>query len=160
MDRTPTGLPVRSNEYQTLGAQIKYMRAQMRPFMTQQQLADRSGVSLCTIQAIEVDRTTACNPQIMTLKKLAHAMDCRVFVTMRPRKEKKPSRASGGFPLEYPEAPDLPKRTHKATGQARKRALSSVRSYLKNYRRRAYHEQHKATSENRDLGLSEFETDE
>lgn len=153
-------VPPRVNEYVTLGKKIKYLRAKMKPVMTQVQLADRAGVDIQTIWRVENDWPKAANMQLNTIKKIAHALDCHVFINFRKRSESKPSRAEGEFQLLYPEAQPLPERPYKVSGRALYRALSNVRSYQKSYRRRPYHEQHKATSGNRDLGLPEETKDE
>ena len=152
--------PIQANEYQRLGDRIRYLRSQTRPVMTQQQLADRAGLNIDTIGMIETSHPRGFNPSLVTLKKIAHALDCRVFVTIRPRVTKrKPVPGAMECLLEYPEAPVLPKRTHKASGRALFQAGLTARSYLKNYRRRKYHEQHKVTSGTRDLGLDQYEKD-
>jgi transcriptional regulator with XRE-family HTH domain len=132
--------------------------------MTQRQLCDRAKISMDTIRLIENDK--AHNLEMKTLKKIAHALDCLVYVNIKVHQrsqnspKSKPNHISREFPLEYPEAPPLPLRKAKVSGKALWRAVLNVHSYQKNYRRRKYAEQHKVTSGKRDLGIPEDAKDE
>lgn len=50
--------------------------------MTQQELADKSGVSRATISAIEAEKV---EPQFSTIRKLAAALDCDPFDLTEPK---------------------------------------------------------------------------
>ncbi len=53
-----------------------------RLLMTQQELADKSGVSRATISAIEAEKV---EPQFSTIRKLAAALDCDPFDLTEPK---------------------------------------------------------------------------
>ena len=131
------------SEYQTLPERIKYLRAKMKPYMTQRQLAQRAGMQERIIAAIEGGNLSANNMKLNTLKRIAHALDCKLLVNLRPRPLRK---GAACLPL-CPELPPLPKRFGKTSGPNLRLAVLHGRSPYKNYRRRKHREPHKETSE-------------
>jgi len=115
--------------------------------MTQEQLAFRSRIPARHIAAIESGDLSANNMKLNTLKRIAHALNCNLFVNLRPTPLKN---EVGCLPL-CPELPPLPKRTGKTSGPNLRLAELHGRSPYKTFRQRKYHEQRKATSETPDL---------
>src|SRR6266481_1709811 len=115
----------------------------MKPYMTQRQLAQRAGMQERIIAAIEGGNLSANNMKLNTLKRIAHALDCQLFVNLRPRPLKK---GAACLPL-CPELPPLPKRFGKTSGPNLRLAELHGRFPYKNYRRRKHREPRKATSE-------------
>ena len=138
--------PLRSNERQTIGERIRWLRAKQKPYMTQAQLAFRSRIPWRHIAAIEGGDLSANNMKLNTLKRIAHALDCQLFVNLRPKPLKN---EVGCLPL-CPELPPLPKRTGKTSGPNLRLAELNGRSPYKTVRQRKYREQRKATSEKPD----------
>ncbi len=134
---------IRHNEYQTLPERIKYLRAKMRPFMTQRQLAQRAQMQERVIAAIETGNLSANNMKLNTLKRIAHALDCQLFVNLRPKPLK---HEVGCLPL-CPELPPLPKRFGKTSGPNLRLAELHGRSPYKTFRQRKYQKRHKETYE-------------
>jgi transcriptional regulator with XRE-family HTH domain len=65
--------------------------------LTQQQLAERSGLSIASLMALEQGRSD--NPRLDTLRKLAAALNCTVGKLVddaAPPAPPKPSRKKGG----------------------------------------------------------------
>ena len=141
---------VRHSEYQSLPERIKYLRAKQKPYMTQAQLAFRSRIPWRQIAAIEGGDLSANNMKLNTLKRIAHALDCKLLVNLRPKPLKN---EVGCLPL-CPELPPLPKRTGKTSGPNLRLAELHGRSPYKTVRQRKYREQRKATSEKQDSGAS------
>src|SRR6266705_2833103 len=141
---------VRHSEFQTLPERIKYLRAKQKPYMTQAQLAFRSRMPWRQIAAIEGGDLSANNMKMNTLKRIAHALDCQLFVNLRPKPLKN---EVGCLPL-CPELPPLPKRIGKTSGPNLRLAELNGRSPYKTVRQRKSHEQRKATSERPDLEIS------
>ena len=133
----------RHSEYQSLPERIKYLRAKQKPYMTQAQLAFRSRMPWRQIAAIEGGDLSANNMKLNTLKRIAHALDCKLLVNLRPKPLKN---EVGCLPL-CPELPPLPKRTGKTSGPNLRLAVLHGRSPYKNYRRRKRRESHKETFE-------------
>ncbi len=141
---------VNCSERQTVAERIKYLRANQKPYLTQRQLAERSGLSFDTIWRIENEHTKGLNTKLKTIIRIAHALDCKVFINIKSRPS---NSATECLPLDH-KLPVLPKRTGKSTELTRRLALLNGRSYGKKYRRRSRHEQYKEISEKQDLEIS------
>lgn len=117
----PRGVQISSSR-QTLGQRIRWLRAHQHPVMTQRQLADITGIRMETIREIEQDRQI--NIELSTLRKLAWALQCMIFVNLKA----KPSlKAEGECQLPSLELPPPPKRRGIISEAARKRALAVAR---------------------------------
>lgn len=134
--------PPRANEFQTLPERIRYLRSRMKPVMTQQQLADRSGVDASRIGQIERGVMGANNMRLSTLRKIAHALNCQVFINIKSL----PSFSEGECQPSGPELPPLPERTGKASVEARWRAELNVHYRGKRLDRKLRPVPRKATS--------------
>ena len=99
--------PVYSSDRQTLPERIRYLRATHKPYMTQTQLAQRMGTKQLYISKLERARPESFNMRLNTLRRLAHALDCKVFInikrTLNPRSEE-----CLPLPHELPPHPPLP----------------------------------------------------
>lgn len=136
--------PVRSGTRQTVGERIRWLRAKQKPFMTQQQLADRARVKLATMVAIERTAPSQLNIRLSTLKKIAHALDCQLFINIKS----KPCRVGEEcLPLDH-DLPPLPKRKGRTSVQGRVLAAKYGNWPWKNYRRGKRPVRHKETSYN------------
>ena len=135
---------LRSNSGMTLGQQIKRLRVSQKPYMTQLQLCHRAGIVIDTF--LKVERDQNLNIETTTLRKIAHALGCRVFVSIK----KTPSRKVEEYPLSGPELPPLPERTDKISGRARRLAVlhDSLRRKKRRQRKRLL--PRKETSETQD----------
>lgn len=117
---------IKSSEYQTLGQRIAWLRAKQKPVMTQRQLSDISGVKINIIRAIEKDRHTRVT--LLTLNYISHGLGCVIFVNLRPLLQKQSCYAKEECLPVLPELPAVPKRTAKASVEARVQAAKVLRS--------------------------------
>ena len=141
---------INSSDHQTLPERIRWLRAKQKPFMTQKQLAEIARMEVKTIHLIEKGNMSALNMKLNTLKRIAYALGCRVYITIKS----KPSRRGVECqPLDH-ELPPLPKRTGKSSVQGRMLAELHGRSYQKNYRRRPRPPRQIETSETPDLPVA------
>ena len=129
-----------SNTRQTLGQRIRWLRAHQKPPMTQQQLADISGISLQEVSLLELDKIPNINT--ITLRKLAHAMDCLVYVNIKW----KPSKAAGECQLLALDLPPPPKRCGRPSERVLHEAAEVLRYPWKTLHRQRYASRRKGTS--------------
>lgn len=133
----------RSDHLQSLPERLKWLRATQKPVMTQKQLADRSGVHISKICKIEQGNLSANNMKLNTLRRLAHGLNCRVYINIKSL----PSFAVEECQPLGPELPPLPERTDKASVEGRRRAGLILRSPYRKPVRKPRPAPHKATSE-------------
>ena len=136
-----THAPFKASDYQTLAERIRWLRVRQKPFMSQRQLAVLARMSIDKISLIESGKKT--NITLDVLRRIAHALDCKLFVTIKS----KPYKTGEGIPLLSPELPPLPKRKGKTSEIGHLMAAKHGRSYWKNYPRRKRPELHTATSD-------------
>lgn len=106
---------IRSNIHQTLPQRIKWLRMNQKPYMTQTQLSELSRVSQDMISRLENCNTSALNMRISTLKKIAQALGCQIYVNLKVR----PSQSEAEcLPLDH-DLPPLPKQKRRTTDRHR-----------------------------------------
>lgn len=106
------------SSYQTLPERIRWLRARSKPYMTQSQLAERAGLTQIQISDVENCDTTTINMELNTLRRIAHALGCSIFINIKSR----PSPISKECqPLGHT-LPPLPKWSGKMTEKDRKLA--------------------------------------
>lgn len=132
----------RSTATQSLPERLRFLRGQMKPVMTQKQLADRSGVHITHICMIERGHLSANNMKMNTLRRIAHALNCQVYINIKSL----PSFSEAECQPLGPELPPLPKRTGKASVVARWRAELNARYLYKKLDRTQRPAPRKATS--------------
>jgi len=81
----PIKTPPYCNSRQTLPERVKWLRVRQQPFMTQAQLSQLSGVQLQTIIAMEKGDMKAMNMKLSTLRRIAHALGCQVYINIKSR---------------------------------------------------------------------------
>jgi len=120
----PKGVPgpVYTNEHQALHQRLRWLRQNMQPYMTQEQLATASGVSLSFIKSYEVGGVAHMSTD--TIRKLAHGLGCKMTIRLMRVSD----REIIDCLTEGPPLPAVPKRPDKISVEARTRALSRERS--------------------------------
>lgn len=114
--------PVYTNEHQALHQRLRWLRQNQKPYMTQEQLATASGVSISFIKSYEVGGVVHMSTE--TLRKLAHGLGCKLTIRMT----RLSNREIIDCLPEGPPLPPVPKRKSKISAEARTRALSRERS--------------------------------
>lgn len=138
-----TRTPTRSNDRQTLGERIKWLRAKSNPYMTLKQLATLSGIPEAKLFLIEKSDPKFVNLELNTLRKIAHALDCKIFINLK----RKPSPLSEEcLPLGH-DLPPIPKLKRKWTEAGHRLAVEHGSYPWKNYRRKKRQPSPKSTSD-------------
>lgn len=112
----------KSNQFQTLPERLKWLRQNMTPYMTQEQLAVASGVSLSRIQAYENGKDKDMRPS--TMKKLASALGCSITIRLMRLSDREIMECQPGGLV----VPPVLRQAGKISVEARTRALSRERS--------------------------------
>lgn len=143
--------PMRSSDRQTLGERIRWLRAHAKPYMTLKQLSLLSGVKIGLLTQMENNSDKKLNFNINTLRKIAHALDVKIFINLK----RKPSLLSEECqPLGH-DLPPLPKLKRKWTEQGHRLAVEHGSYPWKNYRRKKRPKSPKSTSDTPSLAVAQ-----
>ena len=129
-----------ANEHQSLSQRLRWLRQHQNPYMTQEQLADLSGVSLSFIRSYETGGQRHMSTE--TIQKLAAALRCRFTIRLKRLSDREIAECQ----VEGPPLPFAPKRSRKISAEARARALSRECSPWTAYHQRKRQRSHKLTS--------------
>ena len=105
-----------ANEFQSLSQRLRWLRQNQKPYMTQEQLAYASGVSVQFIRLYETGGQIHMGTE--TIQKLAAALGCRFSIRLK----RLSNRETMEFPAPSSPLPPVPKRQGKISVQARTQA--------------------------------------
>lgn len=145
-----TNLEVR-HEY--LHERIRWLRQNMKPYMTQAQLAEMSGIYLARIAGYEqADPRFTKSMKIMHLLKIAQALECELIIKLKkvPRTGKRYAPTQEECRVLSPVLPVIPKRYRKISQAALAQVLKRKRSPRPKRLREQFSEQRRRSFDKKD----------